>query len=161
MSGYGRRHVIVNMQPETAVYLNPHGQIVVRQTDVRDLSGDDSDMWIIISREHVRAIVNALLEIEPHAGLFVDEDEDEGEISPSPSLSLSATADRATAEPARARGRGAQSRRQEQSADRDRVRVRRKHGAPNRGGDCAIECARRAPGVRHQCAMTHPRRTRS
>ena len=36
MSGYGRRDVVVNMQPETAIYINPHGQIVVRQTDVRD-----------------------------------------------------------------------------------------------------------------------------
>jgi hypothetical protein len=81
MSEYRRRHVIVNAQPETAAYLNPHGQIVVRQTDVRDpgFPGDDTDMWIIISREHVRAIVNALLELEPHAGLVVNEDEDEDE----------------------------------------------------------------------------------
>jgi Bacterial regulatory proteins, luxR family len=86
MSGYGRRDVVVNMQPETAVFLNRHGQIIVRQTDVRDphFPGDDTDMWIIISREHVRAIVNALLEIEPHAGLFIDEDEDQPEAEPEP-----------------------------------------------------------------------------
>lgn len=52
-------NVVVHSQPATAVYLNPHGQVVVRQ---EGHYGPEEDAWLYFSIENVPLIARAMLE---------------------------------------------------------------------------------------------------
>jgi hypothetical protein len=52
-------NVVVHSQPATAVYLNPYGQVVVRQ---EGHYGPDEDQWIYVSTENVPIVTQAMLE---------------------------------------------------------------------------------------------------
>jgi hypothetical protein len=58
---YRAEDIVAHHQPETAVFANEHGQIVIRQRDEfpwRDL--DDQDSWVVIDRAHVETVIAAM-----------------------------------------------------------------------------------------------------
>jgi hypothetical protein len=78
---YTSETVIIHEQPMTAVYLNPKGQVVIRQRD-----DFDGDRWVYFSAEHLGALIKALAEIAPYAGFvpLQEKDDDEQEVEPPP-----------------------------------------------------------------------------
>ncbi len=78
---YRPQDVVIHEQPETAVFVNARGQIVVRQEDYFE-----GDMWIIVSAEHVPALIAALeaAAASPEAGFRQLEDEPELDLEPAP-----------------------------------------------------------------------------
>jgi hypothetical protein len=71
---YRSENVIIHEQPMTAVYLNPRGQVVIRQRD-----DFDGDRWVFFSTEHLPALMKALAEIAPYAGFVPLQDKYDGE----------------------------------------------------------------------------------
>jgi hypothetical protein len=67
-------NVIIHEQPMTAVYLNPKGQVVIRQRD-----DFDGDRWVYFSAEHLAALMKALAEIAPYAGFVPLQEKDDDE----------------------------------------------------------------------------------
>ena len=67
----GKESVVIVGQPETLCYVNPFGQIVVRQRNY-----PEDDMWVVISVEHVAALVAAIEAAarSPGAGVIHQDD---------------------------------------------------------------------------------------
>lgn len=78
MSEIRESDVIIAEQPRTAVYLNPHGQVVVRQDQGYD------EAFVFFSAEHLQTLIRALTKIAPHAGFRQLEDDDDDEPPPAP-----------------------------------------------------------------------------
>jgi hypothetical protein len=69
-------YVVIHEQPATSVYVNPRGQVVIRQVDYYD-----GDMWVAVSVEHVPALLAAIERWagSPEAGFRPLEDEPDPE----------------------------------------------------------------------------------
>lgn len=47
-------------QPETALFLNPHGAVVIRQTRALD----DDDVWVVIQPNNLKYIIAELTRLD-------------------------------------------------------------------------------------------------
>jgi hypothetical protein len=52
-------HVVLRCQPQTAVYLNPHDEVVIRQE-----AWPDEDVWVRIHRTNLWPLIARLQEID-------------------------------------------------------------------------------------------------
>lgn len=55
-----REHTIVPEQPESAVYWNPQGQLVIRQRRDGYRYDDDDDQFVFFSVEHLPRLIHEL-----------------------------------------------------------------------------------------------------